>query len=170
MDERMMAPSADVAWPLSCKLCRGNEEASRMTESRGREPPRRELWDSAFSRDNWYKHEEGAAHRAFLNPHVGPSAAVHPGQVRSPYFTDVWPHSTKEQQQLLNRRELLSDPRRGPGNSSNWALGHSMEEAESLEPPLPLVSNINCERYAAPHMPGECSSWMFPIMRSEVIQ
>ncbi|XP_017293429.1 E3 ubiquitin ligase TRAF3IP2 [Kryptolebias marmoratus] len=159
MDERMTAPGADVAWLPLCKHCSGNEETGREAENLGWEPPQRGLCDPGLRRprEDCYEHEAGAAHRAFLDPHLVPSAAAHPRQARPPHCADVSAHFARQQQPLY-RQELLSDPRTGLGSHLNWTCGHSVEDAESLEPPLPLMSNI-CNRDAAPQyrtppMPG----------------
>uniref|UniRef100_A0A1A7WI78 E3 ubiquitin ligase TRAF3IP2 n=1 Tax=Iconisemion striatum TaxID=60296 RepID=A0A1A7WI78_9TELE len=141
-DERVTAPGAEM-WCSSCDHGAGHED--------GTKPPPREQGDPGprLLPGSWYQPEAAAAaaRQSSPDPYLMYAAPAH-----TPHSAYAWP-ARVWQQELMNNRS------RGPSGSSNWTWGHSIEEAGSLEPPLPLMSNVNFEpfnpsQYGAQHMAG----------------
>nr|XP_015831010.2 E3 ubiquitin ligase TRAF3IP2 isoform X1 [Nothobranchius furzeri] len=140
-DERVTAPGAEMFVCSSCDHG-GHED--------GAKPPLREQRDPGPSwlPGSWYQPEAAAAaHRGSPDPYIMYATPAPPTPSEYAWPPRIW------------QQELMNDRSRGPSRSSICTWGHSTEEAGSLEPPLPLMSNINFEpfnptQYRVQHMAG----------------
>ncbi|KAK2856636.1 hypothetical protein Q5P01_005371 [Channa striata] len=141
MDERMTPASLDKAWPPSCNQCSQRPETSKWPQNHDYEPPRGAPHDAS----QW-----GLPGRQFQqesrvsgpDPHFTPP--THSGGQRIPPLpAGIFYHGLIEQAPLCEW-EIMGNPSRGFAGSSIWHQGHSVDEAVSLEPPLPLMSDNNC--------------------------
>lgn len=155
MDERMTSSGLDLAWPASCKQCSGHTETSKRPQEHDYE----EVRGAEYSVGQWrlpeiqLQHEPRAAPQpCFILPTQSrPSDPAHPA--------GVWPHGFREQASLYEQDLMVNH--RGFAGPSDWPQRHSVEEAESLDPPCSLKSeDIYTQyvpsRYPAAHMPGQC--------------
>ncbi|XP_043961582.1 E3 ubiquitin ligase TRAF3IP2 isoform X1 [Gambusia affinis] len=128
-DERMTVPDNDLASFPSCDQCGGHEERIRKVEKHGCD---REVSGVGPTRlpEGLCQYEGRAASQARADPRFTPQHAAHPG----PPVRDHQP---------FYEWDPMNGQRKGLTGPSDWDLGCSFEEAESLEPPLPLMSNIN---------------------------
>ncbi|XP_028254004.1 adapter protein CIKS [Parambassis ranga] len=128
MDERMTASSLDLHWLPNCTQCSGHTESRQRPEARGCEPlPDRQCQDEP--RETFY-------------PALEPS-----GHMRPPHPADIWTRGLGERAPLY-QEDFVAEQRIGVAGPSDWARDHSVEEAESLEPPFSLLSyNTYTPRY-----------------------
>ncbi|XP_045917157.1 E3 ubiquitin ligase TRAF3IP2 [Micropterus dolomieu] len=147
MDESMTSSSLDLAWPPSCKQCIGHTETSKRLQGHGFEQAK----ETAHSVSEWrfsesqYLHEpRGACFTAAQLRFIPPAQA---GERNLPHPAGVWPHGIREQV-LLCELDPMVNHSRGFAGPSNYPQVHSLEETESLEHPLPLISEIN---FGHPH-------------------
>ncbi|XP_062292960.1 E3 ubiquitin ligase TRAF3IP2 [Scomber scombrus] len=137
MDESMTSSSLDLAWPHPCQQCSGDTESSKRQPNQGCE--------RTGGVDQWRLPQDHHRPDPRTSIHTAPEShfvsQIHSGQMTPPNPADVGPHAYRYV------RAPLVEQRRGFAGSSNWHQGHSVEEAESLEPPLPLMSDINCPHY-----------------------
>ncbi|XP_070782119.1 E3 ubiquitin ligase TRAF3IP2 [Enoplosus armatus] len=139
MDESMTSSSLDLAWPPSCKQCSGHTETGKGPQEHGCEQAREAAHDvGQWRRPEPYQREPVAACRAAPQPRFIP-----PKQPEQMNHAGVWPHGLREQALLYERDLVVSYPQHRP-----------VEEAESLEPPLPLMSDANCTHYVPPRYPA----------------
>ncbi|XP_022626163.1 adapter protein CIKS [Seriola dumerili] len=162
MDESMTSSSLDLVWPPSCEQCSGHTETSRRPQDYDTEPPGGGAHDVRQRRlpESQRQHEPRAAGHAAPDPRFVPQ--THPGQVNPPHPAIVWPHGLREIQ--LYERGRMLNPCRGFAGPSNWPQHCSVEEVESLEAPLPLVSDFNwtydgpSQHPAAHRQPAQCAN------------
>ncbi|XP_044024432.1 E3 ubiquitin ligase TRAF3IP2 [Siniperca chuatsi] len=158
MDESMTSSSLHLAWPPSCKQCSGHTETSKRPQEHGYEQAR----GAAHNVGQWrlpesqYQHEPRGACHAAPQPHLTPPTQS--GQMKPPLSAGAWAHDLREQAPLFDWAPRVNHSR-GLAGPSNYPQDRSVEEAESLEHPLSLMSNSNCthyvpERYPAERMPG----------------
>ncbi|XP_029352345.1 adapter protein CIKS-like isoform X2 [Echeneis naucrates] len=160
MDERMTSSSLALVWPPSCKQCNGHTEASNSPQDNGSESPitihlgrQRRLPESQ------------PQHQSRDAGNVAPdhSFLVHTqsGQMKPPHPAGAWSNGFRELP-LYEGEEMVNYSRSSAG-PPNWPQKNSVDEAEYLEPPLPLLSDINNTYYGssqqpAPRMPAKCSN------------
>ncbi|XP_070705696.1 E3 ubiquitin ligase TRAF3IP2 [Pempheris klunzingeri] len=152
MDEGMTSSHLDLVWPPSCQHCHGHTEASERPEACGREQAGGAVHDVSQWRppQSQYQHDPSEAYYAALQPRFIPPAQTD-RQTNSPHPAGVWLHDPRDQA-LRYGRDLMVNHSRGPSHSPQ-------EEAESLEPPFPLVSYDNCvpSQHPAARVPGPSS-------------
>lgn len=153
MDESMTSSSLDLAWPPSCKQCSGPTETTERPQEHGCEQVRGAAHDVVQWRlpESQYPEEPRAACHAAPQPRFMPP--THSGQMNPPHPAGVWHHGLREQP-LIYERDLIVNHRRGLAGP-NYPQDRSVE-AESLEHPLPLMSDRAPSRYPAARMPGQC--------------
>lgn len=143
MDESMTSSCLDLAWPPSCKQCSGHTDSNKRPQELGYE-----LEGGAHNVSQWRLPESQYRYQ----PRAAFTAAPRP-----PHPVCVWPHGLREQV-LLDERGVMVNDSKALVTPSNYLPDRSVEEAESLEPPLPLMSdNIShCvpSQYPAVHLPG----------------
>ncbi|XP_039981527.1 E3 ubiquitin ligase TRAF3IP2-like [Xiphias gladius] len=161
MDESMTSSSLDLVWPPSCQQCSGHTETSKRPQDYGFEPcqgahhvRQRRLPESQ------YQQESRAACHAAPEPRF--ITQTQSGQMTPPHRAGVWPHGLREQAPLYKWGCVVNHSR-GFAGPSNWSQNFSLEEADCLEAPLPLMSDINCTYYVpsqhpAARMPAKCLS------------
>ena len=148
----MSSSTLDLVWPPSCDQCSGHVETSRRPQDHGCEPPgeydagEREVLESHFQQ------ESRAACRASPEPSCTPQTEL--GHMRPPQPAGVWPHGLREQGTLYEWQHR-GNHSRGVAGPSNWPQDFSVEEAECLEAPLPLMSDNICTSYPHPHVPSQ---------------
>ncbi|XP_076612623.1 uncharacterized protein traf3ip2a [Chaetodon auriga] len=155
MDESMTSSSLDLAWPPSCEQCSGHTDSNARPQEHGYEQAKGAAPDVSQWRESQYHHEPRAPCHTDPQPHFIPP--THSGQMNL-LPAAAWPHGFREQVPLYEQ-DLVINHSQGFGSPSNYPQEHSVEEAESLEPPLPLMSDVNCthrvpSRHPAAHMPG----------------
>lgn len=160
MDESMTPSSLDLALPSYCNQCSGHTEPSKRPQDRGCEPPEEAAHDVSQLRppESQYQHESRGAYQAY--PELRFIPPTHSGQMKPPHPADDWRHGLRDQAQLYEWDHIGNQRRCIAGNSS-WSQDHSVEEAECLETPLPLMSDMNYmhpSRYTAAGMPVQCVS------------
>lgn len=149
MDESMTSSSLDLAWPHPCQQCSGDTVSSKRQLTQGCE--------QTGGVDQWrlpqdyHQPDPRAAIHTAPEPHF--VSQIHSGQVTPPNPAGVWSHAYRYV------RAPLVDQRRGFAGPSNWHQDHSVEE--SLEHPLPLMSDVNCPHYIpplhpTPRVPARC--------------
>lgn len=160
MDESMTSSSLDLAWPPSCKQCRGHTETSGQRplacggEQDGGTAHDVGQWRTPESR---YQLEPGAACHAAPRPRfIPPAYSEHMNPLHP---AGVWPPHGLREQAPLYQRDLEVVHGRGLASPSNYPQEGSLEE--SLEPAFQLMSDFNCShfvppRYPAPRVPGQC--------------
>ena len=162
MDESMTPSSLELVLPPPCKQCSGHTETSNR--------PQEHDYDRAHDVDPWrlpeskYQHEPRATHH--LAPQFCFTPSAHPGQMKPPHPAGVWPQGFRKPVSLYERDVVVNH--RSFASPSNYPQDRFVEEAESLEPPLSLKSDvIPCvpSRYPAAHLPGQChcciNIWIF---------
>lgn len=140
MDESMTGSTLDLAWPPSCNHFSGNAETSNRprSESGYMQPVKPALQVNQQSvLQSSYHHEPRSA--VYAPP-------THSGRPR-PHPTGVWSHGLREQ---VPYEQDFMISHRGPSPYQD----HPVEDAESLEPPLPLMSHPNCTFW----VPPQCSA------------
>ncbi|XP_067338592.1 E3 ubiquitin ligase TRAF3IP2 isoform X2 [Channa argus] len=137
MDESMTPTSLALAWPPSCNQCSGHPETSKRPQNRGYELSRGAAQDVSQWRIPERQNQQESRVTA-PDPHFTPPR--HSGQSVAPLPAGILPHGLTKQAPLYEW-DLMGDYSRVP---SLWSQGHSVEEAECLEPPLPLLSDTNC--------------------------
>lgn len=156
----MTSSSLDLAWPPYCKQCSGHTEASdRPRDEHGYGQTQRAAPYQWRPPERRFHVEPGAPYHVAPRPHFIPP--THSGQMKPPHPAGVWPHGLREQV-MLYEQDLPSHSR-GP---LQYPHGGPVEEAESLEPPLPLLSGGNCTHcvpspHSAARVPGQCLRYIF---------
>lgn len=156
MDESMTSSSLELAWPPSCKQCSGHAETSkRPQDEHADEQTRKAALNQWGLPESQYYHEPRAVSHAAPQPRF--TRPTHSGQRNPPHPAGVWPRGLREPV-LLYKQDYMVSNSRGP---SHYSQDRPVEEAESLEPPLPLMSDGNCThrfptQYSAACMPGQC--------------
>lgn len=161
----MTSSSLDLVWPPSCKQCSGNVETSKRIQDYGCEPPQpSEAHDVRQRRlpESQDQCESRAAYYAAPESSIRPQ--THPGQMKPFHPADFWPRGPREQAPLYEREHILNYSR-GFAGPSNWPQDCSMEEAEHLEAPLPLMSDINYTYY----VPSKYTAARLPVQRKCLI-
>ncbi|KAM6992203.1 uncharacterized protein traf3ip2a isoform 2-T2 [Tautogolabrus adspersus] len=140
MDESMTSSSLDLALAPSCKQCSEGAETTKRPQEHACEG------NNAAAHDvrQWRPPESQ------YQPHFIPPQ--HSGQINSPRPAEVWPRGLGEQASLYEQ-DLRVNHTRGFAQSSIWPQGHSVGEAESLEPPLSLISDTNSPHYVPSRHP-----------------
>lgn len=171
MDESMTSSNLDLAWPPPCLQCSGHTETSKRLQEHGDEQVRGEAHNAGRWRipESQYHHEPNEAFHAAPQPCLIPP--THSGQMRHPHPADFWPNGLSEQL-LRYERDSMAHHSKDFASPSKYPQHHSPEEAESLEPPLPLVSDGNYthyvrSRYSAGRMTGQC--WLCINIRMKKI-
>lgn len=171
MDESMTSSNLDLAWPPPCLQCSGHTETSKRLQEHGDEQVRGEAHNAGRWRipESQYHHEPKEAFHAAPQPCLIPP--THSGQMRHPHPADFWPNGLSEQL-LRYERDSMAHHSKDFASPSKYPQHHSPEEAESLEPPLPLVSDGNYthyvrSRYSAGRMTGQC--WLCINIRMKKI-
>lgn len=151
MDESMTSSTLDLAWPPSCNQFSGNTETSNRPQSEigYRQTAKPVLHvDQQSVPESPYHHEPRAAFYAAPQP-----PPTHSGMTR-PHPAGVWSHGLREQ--VLYEQDLMIS-HKGPSPYQDPPV----EYTESLEPPLPLMSDQNCtfwvpSRCSAANVPSQC--------------
>ncbi len=151
----MTSSNLDLAWPPPCKQCSGHTETSKKLQEHGCEQARGAAHDLGQWRlpESHYREEPRAACHATPQPRFAPP--THSGQMKPPQPAGVWRHGLREQA-LMYEWDLMVNDRRGLADPSNYPQNCSVEEAESLEHPLPLMSDRAPSQHPAARMPGQC--------------
>ncbi|XP_071334537.1 E3 ubiquitin ligase TRAF3IP2 isoform X2 [Trachinotus anak] len=158
MDESMTTSSLDLVWPPSCTQCSGHTESSKRPQEHGGEPPSgANIVRQRRLPEIQYQHESRTANHAAPDPRCVPQ--IYSGEMNPPHPARVWPHGLREAP--LYEADRMVNHSRGFAGPSSWPQDRSVEEAECLEAPLPLVSDTNCtsfgpSQYPAAHMPPQC--------------
>ncbi|XP_040920883.1 uncharacterized protein LOC121199933 [Toxotes jaculatrix] len=160
MDESMTSSSLDLVWPPSCKQCSGHKETSNRPQDYGCEPPGGAYQTDKGQRtlsESQYQHENRAACSTPPEPCFIPK--THPGHMNAQLPAVIWPHGLREQAPL-REWDRMDNHSRGSVGPSHGVLNFSVGEAECLEAPLPLVSDVNCpysvpSQYPAVLMPAQ---------------
>ncbi|KAI3364664.1 hypothetical protein L3Q82_010845, partial [Scortum barcoo] len=164
MDESMTTSSLDLTWPPPCKQCSGHTETNRDPQEHGCEQAR----GAAHDVDQWglpkgeYHGDPRAVCPAAPQPRFTPP--THAREMNPPSPAGVWCHGLREQR-LMYEQDLEVNHRGGLTGPSHYPQHRSLEEAESLEHPLPLISDHGLSRYPVGCMPGP-----YPIQRSRLRQ
>ncbi|XP_041661694.1 E3 ubiquitin ligase TRAF3IP2 [Cheilinus undulatus] len=141
MDESMTASSLDLAFTQSCKKCSEEMEMAKR-------PQEHSIGDEQQDVRQWRPPEsQYQPPRSIPPPQSGPM--IHP--------VGAWLRGLREKE-LLYDQDLMVNRSRGYPPPPNQPQVHSLQ-AESLEPPLPLISDTYRaqyvpSRYPAAHMPG----------------
>lgn len=156
----MTVPDNDLASFPSCDQCGGHEERIRKVEKHGCD---REVSGVGPTRlpEGLCQYEGRAASQARADPRFTLQHAAHPG----PPVRDHQP---------FYEWDPMNGQRKGLTGPSDWDLGCSFEEAESLEPPLPLMSNINWVHHNVlqhqARMPGQWNCSIFNMMSTLTVR
>ncbi|AWP19569.1 putative adapter protein CIKS-like [Scophthalmus maximus] len=137
-DESMTSSSLDLVWPPSCKQCTRQAETSNRPQNHDCEPIRGAV--KAGQRrlaESCYQQESRADCSAAPEPCFTPQK--HSGHMTPPRPAGVWPHGLRDQAPQYEWAHSVNHSR-GFAGPSNWSKGCSVEEAECLEVPLPLMS------------------------------
>lgn len=123
----MTPTSLELVWPFGCNQCNSHSESSKRPQGRGCEPWR-EAADVSQLRplESQFQHESRADYQA--DPQYN---FICPSQMNPHNLADRCPSFTE---QAPIQRQGLAGP------SSRF---HCVEDAECLEPPLPLMSGVN---------------------------
>ncbi|XP_054474833.1 E3 ubiquitin ligase TRAF3IP2 [Anoplopoma fimbria] len=147
-DESMTSTNLD--WPPACKQC------SEHTETSGRLQKHSYGQETAHNVGRWrhpdgqHQQEPGAACHVAAQPcFILPTRS---GQMNSLLPRDVWLQVLREQAPLYER-DPMGDYGGGFAGPSDWPHGHSVEEAEPLEPPFSLKS-VNSPHYVPSQYPA----------------
>ncbi|XP_034999256.1 E3 ubiquitin ligase TRAF3IP2 [Hippoglossus stenolepis] len=151
-DESMSSSTLDLVWPPPCNQCSGHVETSRRPQDHGCEPPGEYDAGERTVLESRFQQESRAACRASPEPSFTPQ--THLGHMRPPQPAGVWPHGLREQG-ILYEWQHRGNHSRGFAGPSNWPQDFSVEEAECLEAPLPLMSDNNYTSYPHPHVPSQ---------------
>ncbi|KAM4633653.1 E3 ubiquitin ligase TRAF3IP2 isoform 2-T2 [Polymixia lowei] len=161
-DESMTSSTLDLAWPSSCQQCSGHTETSERPGDEGLEPNRVTLgsagqgthrggqWEQpSRQHPGWPQPESRAS--CYLDPQSSRVPTNNSGPMIIPEIAGIWPQACREGRAY--ERVFAGFP--------NWPRDHSVDEAEFLELPLPLMSGFNSHReqprYPGPlpaHIPG----------------
>ena len=170
----MTSSNLDLAWPPPCLQCGRHTETSKMPQEHGDEQIRGEAHNAGRRRipESQYHHEPKEAFHAAPQPCLIPP--THSGQMRHPDPADFWPNGLNEQF-LRYERDSMAHHSKDFASASKYLQHNSLEEAESLEPPLPLVSDSNYTHYvrspySAGRMTGQCwHSINIPIKKTSEV-
>uniref|UniRef100_A0A3B3TFM6 E3 ubiquitin ligase TRAF3IP2 n=1 Tax=Poecilia latipinna TaxID=48699 RepID=A0A3B3TFM6_9TELE len=149
----MTVSGIDLASFPSCDQCGGHEESIRKVEKHG---CGREVCGVGPARlpEGLCEYEGRAAAQAFADSRFMPQHAAHPVRQNQPFY----------------EQDPRNDQRRGLTGPSDC----SFEEAESLEPPLPLMSNMNWVHHNVPQhqpcMPGQWNCCIFNMMSTLTVR
>lgn len=145
MDESMTSSSLVLALPPPCQQCSGHfEQRPRQEREHGYEQTRRtEVYQRRPPVGGYYCEPSVARHVA---PEQRFMHQMHPAA--------AWPGGLRGQVSRYNQDYMVRDG----GLSLYSQNGPVEEEEESLEHPMPLVSDANCgsSQQSAKQMPGEC--------------
>ncbi|KAK5617337.1 hypothetical protein CRENBAI_007529 [Crenichthys baileyi] len=147
----MAVSSVALALLPSCNQCGRHEESSMKAEKDGFHGEMRGMGPRRLP-EGVCLYEQRAAFQACPNIHFVPQQAAHPGHL-------------VRQQQLFYERGPMNDYRRGLTGPSDRFWCHSFEEPESLEPPLPLMSNVNWDQHNVPGYKAPCIPGPAPVQR-----
>ncbi|MED6239726.1 hypothetical protein ATANTOWER_010261 [Ataeniobius toweri] len=150
-DERMAVSSVALALLPSCNQCGGHEESSRKAEKDGFHGEMRGMGPRRLP-EGVCQYEQRAAFQACPNIHFVLQQEAQPGHL-------------VRQQQPFYERGPMNDYRRGLTGPSDRFWCHSFEETESLEPPLPLMSNVNWDQHNVPGYKAPCIPGPAPVQR-----
>lgn len=144
MDESMTSSSLVLALPPPCQQCSGHsKQRPRQERQRGYEQTgRTEVNQQRPPVGGFYRESSPARHVA-LQQHFMPR--MHPAA--------VWLGGLRGQVPRYDQDYMVGD-----GGPSLYRHNGPVEEEESLERPLPLVSDANCvsSQQSAKQMPGQC--------------
>ncbi|XP_034554835.1 adapter protein CIKS [Notolabrus celidotus] len=145
MDESMTPSSVDLAFAHSCKQCSEDRETTKEPQE----------YDCEEEEEKWRPPESQFLHAAPKHHFIPPTS---PGHVKSPHPAGAWPCGLREQAPLYEQ-DFMVNHSRGFSHASHKPEVRSVEEAESLEPPLPLLSDANSphyvpQGYSAARVPG----------------
>ncbi|XP_019947215.2 E3 ubiquitin ligase TRAF3IP2 [Paralichthys olivaceus] len=144
-DESMTSSTLDLVWPPPCNQCSGLIETSRRPQEHGYEPPGQHAARQTTVPES--QQESRATCRDSPEPCFTPQTRS--GDKRPPHRAGVSPHGLREQQQhRVNHSRGFTGP-------SNRPQDLSVELAESLEVPLPLLSDINYTSYVPAQYPAQ---------------
>ncbi|XP_047429053.1 E3 ubiquitin ligase TRAF3IP2 [Mugil cephalus] len=157
VDERMTSSSLDFDCLPPCKECSGHTETSKGPEGHTCQTPQGSGHNVDRPRlpENQYRFEPRGACYPAQKPHIMMPLAVPSRHMRPPHPAGVWPRHLSEQV-LLYEQSHMSENSRGFASPMSGLRCRSIEEVESLEPPLPLMSDCGLfipHRYPAAHMP-----------------
>lgn len=154
-DESMTPTSLDLVWPSWCNQCNSHTETSKRQQGHGCEPQGGAPRDDSQLRPSasQLQHESRAVCQADPQFHFIPR--THSGQMNPPNLAGDRCHSVTDQA-VLYEWDHMGIQRQGlAGPSSRF----NEEEAEYLEPPLPLMSSMNYfhpSQYPAAGTPAQC--------------
>ncbi|XP_074541942.1 uncharacterized protein LOC141802304 [Halichoeres trimaculatus] len=137
MDESMTPSSLDLAFFPPCRQCREDAETSRGPREHDCEEE-----EAAPAVSKGRPPESQLLHAAPTPRFFLPAQA---GHMKSPQPAEVWLGGLREQA-VLYEQEFTENHRRGFSHTSHQSRVCSMEP-ESLEPPLPLISDANGTNY-----------------------
>ncbi|MEQ2172616.1 hypothetical protein GOODEAATRI_022970 [Goodea atripinnis] len=154
----MAVSSVALALLPSCNQC-GGHESNRKPEKDGFHGEMRGMGPRRLP-EGVCQYEQRAAFQACPNIHFVPQQEAQPG------------HLVRQQQPFYERGPMNKGGLTGP---SDRFCCHSFEETESLEPPLPLMSNVNWDQhnvpgYKAPCIPGQWNCCVCHLMSSLTIR
>ncbi|XP_060908675.1 E3 ubiquitin ligase TRAF3IP2 isoform X2 [Labrus mixtus] len=135
MDESMTSSGLDLALAPSCKQCSEDAETARRPQEHACEE-----YDAAAPDARQWRPPESQYQPPFIPPQ-------HSGQMNSPRLAEVWQRGLGERASLYEQDLVVN-------HSRGFAQGRSVEEAESLEPPLSLISDANSPHYVPPRHPA----------------
>ncbi|KAM9339119.1 uncharacterized protein traf3ip2a [Symphorus nematophorus] len=150
MDESMSPSSLNMVLPPSCKQCSGHTESSKGPQENDYDPAHN-VYQWRFP-ESQYQYEPRAALHPAPQPRFSPPA--HTRQVRPPHPADVWPLGFREQ--VLRYEQDIVVDHRSFASHSNYHQDRSVEEAESLEPPLTLISDASYPHCVPSRHPAAC--------------
>ncbi|XP_053301028.1 E3 ubiquitin ligase TRAF3IP2 [Pleuronectes platessa] len=151
-DESMSSSTLDLVWPPPCNQCSGHVENSRKPQENCCETPREYDAGERTVPESRFQQESRAACRASPEPSFTPQ--THFGHMRPPQPAEVGPHGLREQGTLYEWQHRVNHSR-GFAGPSNWPQDFSVEEAECLEAPLPLMSDNNYTSYVLSQYPAQ---------------
>lgn len=135
MDESMTSSSLDQAWPPPCRQCTGHTEISKCSDGQMSKAP--------LVVHQWKPSESQCYREPKEDYHAATCHSLPAG---------IWPHDVKDQMKLCEQdvRFSHSTP------STHYPQECTIEE--SLEPPLPLMSDDPAQ-YPAARLTGQCLQW-----------
>lgn len=141
MDESMTPSSLDLAWPPPCQRCGGQAQTGGMQQDQRRCGGA----DPSATEDGRQPEPRAVGHAS-----PGPAFAPHSGQLDALRSAGAWHFGVRGP---------------APGQTSapsNCPQEFSVEEVESLELPLPLVSSVNSIRYDQAPQPAAGPPGQYP--------
>lgn len=132
MDESMTPTSLDQFWSSWCNKCNEQKETSKRPQDQDCDP---HDVSEVTPTDSQYQHKPGAVYQTKPEFHFIPPA--HSGQMIPPHPAD---DSVRDQAQLYEW-DRAGNKRTGFAGALSRSRDPSVEEAECLEPPLPLMSD-----------------------------